>query len=301
MTAPAVKLWWRYSTSSVRYLCVHAASLHEALGIKDHGFRAGEHWTWDRARRWLHGLPLYKAHNLLVELDRQADRLNPKKPAKVEPAKRFKVEPPKSAAWLSHAALAPEFASPPWPIWHDGKLWVSARDIWSHLKPAYHFKDWVIYRTRQNMKYERGGLFARPFKRESTGGRPADDYLMTPAQALALADMEGRKCPEALRAWFNGLALLHGLLESGSADLGPAVAALAGALVVKDAYSVKELAALLSGRPGFPVGERRWREHIACREWPQAENPGSRAALYRVDAETLAALRTALAEAIVNG
>jgi hypothetical protein len=297
MSAPAVNLWWRESSNSVRYLCVHPAPLHEALGVQGHGLRAGEHWTWDRARRFLSGLDSPEAKALLEDLDHQAAALKPKKPPK-----RVQEEPPKRPAWTPHDALSPEFRHPPMPFWHKGELWISARDLWRHIKPTYQFMNWMIYRNRQHMRgiTNGGTLLSHRIKRESTGGRPAADYLLTPDQALALVKLEGQEGAETLCAWFGGLAVLRGILESGAADLGPAVAELAGALVIRDAYSAKELEALLSGRPGLPKLERRWRERIAGRKWSQVESADSRAALYRADAETLAAVRIVVAESFIN-
>jgi hypothetical protein len=101
--------------------------------------------------------------------------------------------------------------------------------------------------------------------------------------------------------WLNGFAALYETLLTGSNDVGPAAILLAGCLKVKETYSAMELEKLLSGRPGFPTAERGWRERVYFRKWPKVKEGESQIQLFRVDAETLTAVRIVAAETMLRG
>lgn len=299
MNAPPVTLWIRESSSSVRYLCVYAKPLHEALGLEARKFHPAEHWTWDRARRFLLGLNTPAALALVETLDRQAAILRPKKPPK-PPVPAL----PPLAPWSPLDVMVRDAPPPILPTFRKGEPFISARDVWAFFKPVYHFTDWIVYRNRQHLKTiepgETAGLLARPYTRKSTGGRPAKDYLLTIRQALALVKLEGEASAGSLPAWLGGFALLHEAGREGSPDIGPAAALLAECVTVKEAYSVRELERLLSGRPGFPKTERGWRERIGGKRWPQVEGADKRTVFYVVDYETVSAVKIVVAETLIR-
>lgn len=204
---------------------------------------------------------------------------------------------PKTPAWSPLEALDPASLPTVRPRQHKGELSVSAREIWRYFYPervssgySRNFLDWIMHRNRQCLKADPGGggFLARSTKLDSTGGRPAKDYLLTPHQALALA------------GWLDSYAALYDALRAGTREIGPAAVRLAGCLKVKEAYGVDELARLLSGRAGFPTGRSGWYERVSRKKWQTDPGESSRASLYRIDGETLAAIRIAVAEALLK-